>query len=158
MTDARNRPVGLDDLGPRRRRVRCRPSDGPGPPQRANGSAGKARSRNQLAEVVAGPQRAQRRLVAVENGVAIAHRGGPAEVVDRPVGQPGRGGGPRARPVAAGGGCQRRPGAGQPEPVPAVARGQPFEQGDGPAGVGAAGGERSPGADRLRTAARVGDM
>ena len=109
MTDARNRPVGLDDLGPRRRRVRCRPSDGPGPPQRANGSAGKARSRNQLAEVVAGPQRAQRRLVAVENGVAIAHRGGPAEVVDRPVGQPGRGGGPRARPVAAGGGCQRRP-------------------------------------------------
>ena len=44
-TEARNRPVGLDDLGPRRRRVRCRPSDGPRPPQRANGSAGKARSR-----------------------------------------------------------------------------------------------------------------
>ena len=42
----------------------------------------------------------------------------------------------RRRAVTAGGGRQRRPGAGQPEPLPAVAPGQPLEQGDGPTGVG----------------------
>jgi hypothetical protein len=51
----------------------------------------------------------------------IAHRGGPAEVVDGPVGQPGRKGGRRPRAVAPGGRRQRRSGAGQEDVGPGVA-------------------------------------
>jgi hypothetical protein len=86
---------------------------------------------HQLAEVGACPQRAKRRLVAVRRRVAISHRGGPSEVIDRPLGRPGR----RVRPASTGG-RQRRPGTREREPLPAGQRRQPSERLDGPAGAG----------------------